>query len=191
MVIYCFGTCAGYLNVIGDYSAAVMHEWSTVPDSAPECLFPSEWWCSRIFLMPLLGTVVVILETEITDDEVVVEILVEVEASVANVETSVVVVITDDVVVTTGAAVTVVFDDGVVTTGGSVIATVVVLVAEVAELVCVAIVENVDVFVVVNVVSVDVLDNVLVVVGHRSSPSRQSDGPLQALPKLLVAINTR
>jgi amino acid permease len=60
MVIYCFGTCAGYLNVIGDYSAAVMHEWSTVPDSAPECLFPSEWWCSRIFLMPLLGTVVVL-----------------------------------------------------------------------------------------------------------------------------------
>lgn len=60
MVVYCFGTCAGYLNVIGDYSAAVMHEWSTVPDSAPECLFPAEWWCSRVFLMPMLGTAIVL-----------------------------------------------------------------------------------------------------------------------------------
>ncbi len=60
MIIYCFGTCAGYLNVIGDYSAAVMHEWSSVPDSAPECLFPSEWWCSRAFLMPTLCTAIVL-----------------------------------------------------------------------------------------------------------------------------------
>lgn len=60
MVVYCFGTCAGYLNVIGDYSAAVMHEWSSVPDSAPECLFPSEWWCSRVFLMPTLCTAIVL-----------------------------------------------------------------------------------------------------------------------------------
>ena len=60
MIVYCFGTCAGYLNVIGDYSASVMHEWSTVPDSAPECLFPTEWWCSRVFLMPMLGTAIVL-----------------------------------------------------------------------------------------------------------------------------------
>ena len=53
MVVYCFGTCAGYLDVIGEYAAEVLHEWSSVPDEEPECAFPSEWWCSVSAAAPL------------------------------------------------------------------------------------------------------------------------------------------
>ena len=60
LIVLCFGTCAGYLNVIGNYASAVVHQWSTVPDTAPECLFPSQWWCAREFLMPVFGTAVVL-----------------------------------------------------------------------------------------------------------------------------------
>jgi amino acid permease len=60
LIVLCFGTCAGYLNVIGNYASAVVHQWSTVPDTAPECLFPSQWWCAREFLMPAFGTAVVL-----------------------------------------------------------------------------------------------------------------------------------